>query len=151
MTGKERVQAAIARRPVDKVPLGFYAVDHDVIESVIGRPTYVRNKIEVPIALWEGRRDEVAEGLKKDTVEFYRKIDCADLILPKEAQILPPKDYEPEPRRRIGPDRWEDGEGRIYQAVRHANEILSHVVDYVHSLRGDAELLDYELEIIAGV
>ena len=34
---------------------------------------------------------------------------------------------------------------------RHANEILSHVVDYVHSLRGDAELLDYELEIIAGV
>ena len=34
---------------------------------------------------------------------------------------------------------------------RHANEILSHVVDYVHSLRGDAELLDYELEIVAGV
>ena len=34
---------------------------------------------------------------------------------------------------------------------RHANEILSHVVDYVHSLQGDAELLDYELEIITGV
>ena len=34
---------------------------------------------------------------------------------------------------------------------RHANEILSHVVDYVHSLRGDAVLLDYDLEIIAGV
>ena len=34
---------------------------------------------------------------------------------------------------------------------RHANEVLSHVVDYVHSLRGDAELLDYEMEIIAGV
>ena len=34
---------------------------------------------------------------------------------------------------------------------RHANEILSHVVDYVHSLRSDAEVLDYELEIITGV
>ena len=34
---------------------------------------------------------------------------------------------------------------------RHANEVLSHVVDYIQSLRLDAELLDYELEIIAGV
>ena len=34
---------------------------------------------------------------------------------------------------------------------RHANEILSNVVDYVHSLRSDAELMDYELEIITGV
>ncbi len=34
---------------------------------------------------------------------------------------------------------------------RHANEILSHVVDYAYSLRDDAELLDYETEIITGV
>ena len=34
---------------------------------------------------------------------------------------------------------------------RHANEILSQVVDYIQSLRLDAELLDYEVEIIAGV
>ena len=34
---------------------------------------------------------------------------------------------------------------------RHANEVLSHVVDYVHSLRGDAELVDYEMEIITGL
>lgn len=123
MNGKERVQAAIARRPVDRVPLGFYAVDHDTVEHVIGRPTFVRNKVDVPIALWEGRRTEVAEGLKADVVEFYRKIDCADVLLPKEAQLLPPSDYEPDPPRRIGPDEWEDRHGRILRAVRHVNEI----------------------------
>ena len=34
---------------------------------------------------------------------------------------------------------------------RHANEVLSHVVDYVETLRGDTELLDYETEIMVGV
>lgn len=123
MNSKERVQAAIARKPVDMVPLGFYAVDCDTVERVIGHPTYVRNKIGIQLALWDGRRDEVAESLKKDTVEFYRKIDCADILLPKEAQILPPKDYEPDPPRRIADDKWEDRRGRILQSVAHANEI----------------------------
>ncbi len=123
MNSKERVTAAIARRPVDMVPLGFYCVDHDTVSRVIGRPTYVRNKVATQIALWEGRRAEVAESLKKDTVEFYRKIDCADLILPKEPMVMPPADYVPDPPRKIAENRWEDRQGRIYQAEWHANEI----------------------------
>ena len=31
---------------------------------------------------------------------------------------------------------------------RHANEILSHVMDFIEANRGDAEVLDYEIEII---
>lgn len=123
MNSKQRVQETIAGREADQVPLGFYAVDYDTVEKVLGHPTYVRNKIGMRLALWEGRRDEVAESLKKDTVEFYRKIDCADIILPKEAPVLPPADYEPAPPEQIAEDRWEDREGRIYQAVWHANEI----------------------------
>ena len=123
MNSKDRVQAAIDRKPVDRTPLGLFAADWDIVERVLGRPTYVRNKIRTQLALWEGRRAEVAESLKLDTVEFYRKIDCADLILPKEAQLLPPVDYEPNPPRRIADDKWEDKEGRIYQAVELTNEI----------------------------
>ena len=33
---------------------------------------------------------------------------------------------------------------------RHANEVLSRVVAYVQDTRGDAELMDYSLEIIQG-
>ena len=31
---------------------------------------------------------------------------------------------------------------------RHANEVLSHVVDFISRVRGDAEVLDYEIEIL---
>ena len=31
---------------------------------------------------------------------------------------------------------------------RHANEVVSKVVEYISALRGETELLDYELEIL---
>lgn len=31
---------------------------------------------------------------------------------------------------------------------RHANEVLSHVMDFIESIRSDAEVLDYEIEIL---
>ena len=34
---------------------------------------------------------------------------------------------------------------------RHANEILSKTVDFILSMRLDAELLDYEIEILQGI
>ena len=123
MNSKERVRQTIAGKRADRVPLGFYAVDHDIIARVLGRPTLVRNKVEIQLAFWQGRRDEVAESWKKDTVEFYRKIDCADIILPKEAPLLPPRSFVPRMPKEIEPDCWEDNEGRIFRADRHANDI----------------------------
>ena len=124
MNSRERVSEAIARKFVDRIPLGYYAADHDTIEKVIGRPTLVRNKVEAQIAIWEGRRDDLAESYKKDSVEFYRKIDCADLILCKEAPLLPPRGYDPDPPKKIGDDLWEDRQGRILKADRHANDLV---------------------------
>ena len=31
---------------------------------------------------------------------------------------------------------------------RHANEILSHVISFIGHVRGDAEICDYEIEIL---
>ena len=31
---------------------------------------------------------------------------------------------------------------------RHANEVLSSVVEFIGAIRGDAEVLDYEIEIL---
>lgn len=123
MTGKENVRAAIRLQVPREVPLGFYVADYDTIERVIGRKTLVRNKAEMQIALWEGRRDEVADMCKKDTVEFYRQLDCVSLIAFKEAPLLPPKDYEPDPPRRIDADTWEDRRGRLYRRSTVSNEI----------------------------
>jgi len=133
VTAKECVRRTIAREPAPYVPLGFYVVDHDTIEHVIGRPTYVRNKIECQVALWEGRRDEVVESFKKDTVDFFRKIDCCDIITFKEAPIVPPKDYEPPRVRRIDDVTWEHEDGTIWRASELTNDIS--VVEWPESIR----------------
>ena len=124
MNSKQRVRAAIARQPVDRVPLGFYAVDYDTVEHVLRHKTYVRDKIATQIALWQGRRDEVAASLKADAVEFYRKIDCADIILPKEAHVLPPADYEPIGAEEIEENIWRTGDGCVWKVVPHVNEFM---------------------------
>lgn len=80
MNKKERVRNAIARKPVDYTPIGLYAVDKHIVARVLGRETYVRNRIQFQKALWDGRRDEAVEGWKKDLVEFYQKIDCVDIV-----------------------------------------------------------------------
>ncbi|MCS7181254.1 MAG: hypothetical protein NZ891_07920, partial [bacterium] len=91
MTSKDRVKNLIKRENIDKIPFGFYVVDYEIIEKIIGRPTYVRNKVKIQIALWERKREEVAESFKKDTVEFFKKIDCVDILTFKESGILTPK------------------------------------------------------------
>jgi hypothetical protein len=123
MSGKERIISIIKRKEVDKIPLGFYVVDYDIIEKVIGRKTYVRNKIKSQIAIWKGKRDEVVESYKKDTVEFYKKIDCVDILTFKEAAILPPINYQPPKIKKLDENTWEDENGRIYRVSETTNEI----------------------------
>jgi len=124
VNSKQRVRNTIAGEAADHIPLGFYVVDCDTIEKVIGHKTYVRDKIGARVALWEGRRDEVVESYQKDTVEFFRKVDCVDLITFKEAPIVPPRDYEPDPPHRIDEETWEDRQGRVFKASHLSNELI---------------------------
>ena len=146
MTSKECVRRVINRESAPYVPLGFYCVDHDTIEHVIGRETFVRNKIKIRTALWAGRRDEVAESFKKDTVEFFRRIDCCDILSFKEAPIVPPKGYEPPKVKQLDDHTWEDEEGRIWQASDLTNDIsVVHVPE--HLRQAEARLEDYALPV----
>ena len=140
MTSKECVRKTIAREPAAYVPLGFYVVDHDTVESVIGRETYVRNKIKCQVAFWEGRRDEVVESFKKDTVEFFEKIDCCDIISFKEAPIVPPKDYRPPKVKRIDQVTWEHEDGTVWRASDLTNDIS--VVHWPEDMQRDAPKLE---------
>ena len=75
MNGKERVRRALAHEPVDRVPIGFFAIDFDTVERILGHETYLRAKAKSQIAFWEGRRDEVVQSWKEDTIELYRKLE----------------------------------------------------------------------------
>lgn len=35
----------------------------------------------------------------------------------------------------------------VSNTTRHTNEVLSKVMDFINGIRGDAEVLDYEIEI----
>jgi hypothetical protein len=98
-------------------PLAFFAIDSDIASRVLGRPTYWRAKAKCQIAFWEGRRDEVVESWKKDAVELYEKLDIIDVIpiSVHMAGLCPPKDYQPDPPRKISSDTWEDAEGKVYK------------------------------------
>lgn len=135
MNSKQRVAAAIARQPVDRVPLGLYAVDHDIIAKVIGRATIVRNQLGMQLALWQGRREEMIEQWKTDLTDFYRKIDCVDVITCRDAMFMSPPGYlisplmpPPHPDgdrvpRKTAENTWEDSHGRVFKAIPQANEI----------------------------
>lgn len=113
---KRRVKDALALRVPDKIPFGEFAIDCDTVERIVGHETYYRAKAKSQIALWEGRRDEVAQSWIEDGIELYRRLDVLDIVtFPACAGILPPKDYEPNPPKRIDDGVWEDREGRVYR------------------------------------
>ncbi len=80
MDSKERVRRALAHEPVDRVPIGFFAIDFDTVERILGHETYLRAKAKSQIAFWEGRRDEVVQSWREDTIALYRKLDFVDII-----------------------------------------------------------------------
>ena len=117
MNSKERVRRALAHRPVDRVPIGFFAIDFDTVERVLGHETYLRAKAKSQIAFWEGRRDEVVQSWREDMIELYRKLDFIDIINvgAMASGVAPPRDYEPERVRRVDAQTWEAADGRVWK------------------------------------
>jgi len=117
MNSRERVLAAICHKPVDRVPIGFYAIDYDTVEKVLGHETFLRAKARSQIAFWEGRRDEVVRSWKNDLLELYKKLPQLDIInlAAMATGLVPPKDYEPDPPQRLDENTWKDKDGRVYR------------------------------------
>jgi len=125
MNGKLRVTEALLRRRPDRPPLGFFAVDSDTAGRVLGRETYWRAKAKSRIALWEGRRDEVVQSWIEDAIELYRKLDLVDIVpvCCEAAGLVPPKNYQPDPPRKIDDATWEDRQGCIYKYSEQTRDI----------------------------
>lgn len=117
MNSRERVRRALAHEPLDRVPIGFFAIDFDTVERILGHETYVRAKAKCQIAFWEGRRDEVVQSWKEDIVELYRKLDFIDIVNlgAMATSVAPPADYVPEQVRQVDATTWEADDGRVWK------------------------------------
>jgi uroporphyrinogen decarboxylase len=114
MTSKERVLAALEGRIPDRVPYAEFAVDFDTVEKIIGHETYLRAKARSRIAIWEGRRNEVAESWRDDHIELHRRLPLDIVTFPAATWEMPPETGDPPPRR-VDAVTWEDKYGRVYK------------------------------------
>jgi hypothetical protein len=115
VTSKERVEAVLMGQLPDKVPWGEWAVDFDTVERIVGHETFYRAKAKSQIAFWEGRRDEVVQSWIEDGIDFYRKMDCFDIINigAPASGIAPPRGYIPEKPKKIDETTWEFSDGTV--------------------------------------
>jgi len=119
MTPKERVTAALEHGEPDRVPTGEFATDYWVIEQALGLPTFWRAKRRYTEALWDGRRDEVVESLKRDIVEFTLALDL-DMV---PVNAVPHKDFPFRRPRQLDDDTWEDERGNILKYSHETEDI----------------------------
>ena len=136
MTPKERVLTALKHQEPDRVPTGEFATDHSVIGEALGRQTYWRGKRRYHEALWDGRRDEVVDSMKRDIVDFTLKLGI-DMV---PVNAVPHKDYPIRKPKQLDEDTWEDERGSILKYSHQTEDIGMH-------RRGDKTPppLDFEL------
>ena len=121
MTCKERVLTTINHREPDRVPVGEYGIDHDHVSKILGRHTYWRNRRDETIAIWEGRRGEVMESLKRDYTELVERLDYDLVTVPLCPSIHA---WEGPPPKKTGEGVWEDHRGRIYKYAPSNDSIM---------------------------
>jgi len=120
MTPKERVKMTLEHKEPDRVPTGEFATDYRVMEDVLGRESFWRGKAKMIKAMWDGRRDEVVESMKRDIVEFTLKLDL-DMV---PVNMVYHKDIEVERPRQIDDETWEDNRGNILRYSSLTEDII---------------------------
>ncbi|MBI3921363.1 MAG: hypothetical protein HY318_08105 [Armatimonadetes bacterium] len=122
MTPKQRVLAALQHEEADRVPTGEFATDYSVIDQALGRRSYWRGKRRYYEALWDGRRDEVVDTMKRDIVDFTLALDI-DMV---PVNLVPHKDYPFRKPKQIDDDTWEDERGNILKYSYETEDIGLH-------------------------
>ena len=111
LSPKERMICVLSHEEPDRVPCGEIASDYSITDRAINKQTLYRGKWRELNALWVGRRDDVARDYGEDV---------ADLALSFEwdyfgVQLCPARKKQYPRPEFLGPYKWKDGLGRIWQ------------------------------------
>jgi hypothetical protein len=122
MLPRERVYAALEHREPDRVPWGEHSIDYNVYEDILGRETLVQAKMRTTQAYWDGRRDEVVEGLKRDRLDLIRALDM-DIVFVSQ---VPPAGYRPQPMERVDEVTYRDEQGDLYRVSSTTHDLMPY-------------------------
>jgi uroporphyrinogen decarboxylase len=110
MLPKERMIAAFEHREPDRVPIGEQGVDWEVTDRALGVKTLYRAKWRTYTALWEGRRDEIAESHSRDLIGLTRKFEWDFVVVP----TVPAKKASYSRPEMLEEYVWRDERGRVW-------------------------------------
>ena len=119
MTGKERVLSALAHKEADRVPTGENQVNGELASTIIGRPTFCSTGWKEIQAVWEGKRDEVAEDYGRTSVDLVEKLEWDYVRVP-----FVPARKEYQTPEMTGPYSWIGEDGREMHFNPDAGNIL---------------------------
>ena len=111
MLPRERVLKTLQHQEPDIVPWGEHYIDYNVYEDILGRPTLLHAKFRETQALWDGRRDEVVERYKRDTIELVEALDMEIITV----QLMPRADTPVKPMKQIDDETYEDEAGNLHR------------------------------------
>jgi len=107
MKPRDRVIAALEHREPDRVPTGENAVDCELAEQILGRPTLANARWREFEALWDGRRSDIVSDYVSSITDLARILEWDYVRVP-----LAPREG---PRSRpvmTGPYSWLDEKDR---------------------------------------
>ena len=122
MLPRDRVFAALEHREADRIPWGEHSIDYNVYEDILGRETLVQSKMKETQAYWDGRRDEIVAGYKRDRLDLIRALDM-DIVF---VSSLPPKGYHPEPMAKLDENTYRDEEGNIHRVSSTTHDLMMY-------------------------
>lgn len=102
MNSKERVKKTIAGEPADKFSFGFYVVDCGIIEKVIGRKTYVGDKMSDRSPFGRGDAMRLWKPIKKILLNSLKKLTVWILLPSRKHRWFFQRTYVPNPPKKIG-------------------------------------------------
>lgn len=131
MTPKERVLAVLNGQIPDRVPWGEHAIDHNIYEMFLGRPSFVHGKFKETQAYWEGRNQEIAQSYMRDMVELTLALDM-DLVT---LSMLPPANYKAQPMKRLDDCNYQDSAGNRYTLSQVTGDLMPNPINTAYFRR----------------
>lgn len=125
MLPRQRVETTLRHQEPDLVPWGEHSIDYNIYEMALGRESWVHAKIKETRGLWDGRRDEIVEGYKRDVPELVRALGM-DIVT---VGMNPPAGHHPQALEQVDEVTYRDGHGNLFRISSATEQLMPYKIN----------------------